>query len=127
MRTKVLPIVLAMVVCGSIWAAGAASAGTVAETTVTIKTANGDFWGTVDSSRPRMCARNRKIVVFKQLGAVQDPSVDERIASDIASLSGDRYEWSTGNTGASNGKYYARAGRTTYCKADSSKTVRSVR
>lgn len=127
MRTKMLPIVLVMAVCGASWIAGPANAGTRVATTVTIKTANGDFWGRVDSPRPKLCARNRKIVVFKQLGAVQDPSVDQKIASDIASLSGDRYEWNTGNTGAMNGKYYARAGRTTYCKAATSETVRSVR
>ena len=58
--------------------------------------------------------------------AAEDPRNDERVASDLAGLSGDRYEWNTGNTGRF-GKFYARAGKTPDCKADSSDTVRSVR
>jgi hypothetical protein len=115
-----LAIVTAVVV------AGTAGAGTRATTTVTIKTQNGDFWGYVDSPRPLKCADGRKIVLFKQVGAEQDPSVDQKVASDTASLNGDRYMWSTGNTGQS-GKFYARAGRTINCKADTSPTVRSVK
>ena len=46
------------------------------------------------------------------------------VASDTASLSGGAYKWNTGNTGAMNGKYYARVGRTTSCKADTSETVK---
>jgi hypothetical protein len=126
MRTKVLPIAVVLAVVGSMLLAGAANAGTLIDTTVTIKTQNGDFWGTVDSPRPRLCARNRKVVLFKQLGDVQDPANDERIAMDTASLSGSRYEWNTGNTHIF-GKYYARVGRTDSCKADTSKTVRSTR
>jgi hypothetical protein len=106
--------------------AGFASAGTLADSTVTIKAQSGDFSGTISSSRPMRCAQDRKVVVFKQAGANQDPSQDDRVASDTASLSGDRYEWSTGNTGVY-GKVYARVGRTEHCKADTSRTVRSVR
>ena len=105
---------------------GFANAGTVADSTVTIKAQSGDFSGTISSSRPMRCAQDRKVVVFKQAGANQDPSQDDRVASDTASLSGDRYEWSTGNTGVY-GKVYARVGRTEHCKADTSRTVRSVR
>jgi hypothetical protein len=43
---------------------------------------------------------------------------------DTADLSGGRYAWDTGNTGAS-GKFYARAGKIPGCKADTSKTVRT--
>jgi len=117
------------VVFGAVSIAGTvtAGAGTVrAETTVTIRTENGDFWGFVSSPRPLKCAEGRKIVLFKQVGAEQDPRVDQRIADDTASLNGDRYEWSTGNTGKF-GKFYARAGKTDDCKGDTSKTVRSVR
>jgi hypothetical protein len=117
------------VVFGAVSVAGTVSAGAgtePAETTVTIRTENGDFWGYVTSPRPRRCAEGRKIVLFKQVGAEQDPRVDERIASDTASLNGDRYEWNTGNTGRF-GKFYARAGKTEDCKGDTSKTIRSVR
>jgi hypothetical protein len=126
LNTKLRAAVVVLAVCGGILAADIARAATRAETTVTIETQNGDFWGTVDSPRPRRCANDRKIILFKQVGAEQDPSVDTKVGSDNASLNGDAYEWSTGNTGMF-GKFYARAPRTLYCKADSSPTVRSVR
>ena len=126
MKRKLLATVVVLAVCGVIFVTGFASAGTRAETKVTIKTENGDFWGYVSSPRPRRCAEGRKVVLFKQTGREQDPRVDERIATDTASLSGDRYMWSTGNTGVF-GKFYARAPKTPDCKADSSETVRSVR
>ena len=128
MKPKLASAVVA-VVFGAVSVAGTVSAGAGterAETTVTIRTENGDFWGYVTSPRPRRCAEGRKIVLFKQVGAEQDPRVDERIASDTASLNGDRYEWNTGNTGRF-GKFYARAGKTEDCKGDTSKTIRSVR
>ena len=124
MHIRLLRAVVGLTVVGLVSVSGIASAGTLIETRVTIKTQNGDFWGTVVSPRPKLCARERKVVVFKQLGAEQNPANDEKIANDTASLSGDTYEWNTGNTGAMNGKYYARVGRTTSCKADTSKTVK---
>jgi hypothetical protein len=106
--------------------AGTASAGQRAETKVTIRTENGDFWGFVSSPKPKLCAKDRKVVVFKQKGTEQNPRVDEKIASDTASLVGDRAEWNTGNTGVF-GRFYARVGKTEGCKGDTSKTIRSVR
>jgi len=124
MRIRLLRAVVGLTVVSLVSVSGIASAGTLIETTVTIKTQNGDFWGKVVSLRPKLCAKDRKVVVFKQLGAEQHPATDEKIASDTASLSGDKYEWNTGNTGAMNGKYYARVGRTSSCKADTSETVK---
>jgi hypothetical protein len=106
--------------------AGTASAGQRAETKATIRTENGDFWGFVSSPKPKLCAKDRKVVVFKQKGTEQNPRVDEKIASDTASLVGDRAEWNTGNTGVF-GRFYARVGKTEGCKGDTSKTIRSVR
>ena len=128
MKSTPLRTVFATAVIGAVSVAGTvtAGAGDRAETTVTIRTQNGDFWGYVDSPRPLKCADGRKVVLFKQVGSEQDPSVDSRIASDTASLSGDRYEWNTGNTGMF-GKFYARVGKTVDCKGDTSKTVRSRR
>jgi len=126
-KPKLLSVTLAVAVCGSLAAAGIASAGTTrAKTTVTIQVQNGDFSGTVDSPKPRLCAKDRKIVLFKQVGSVQDPSMDQRVGMDTASVNGNVYEWSTGNTGLF-GKFYARAGKTPDCKADNSDTVRSRR
>ena len=117
---------LVIAVGAAVIVTGIAGAGTRASTTVTIQTENGDFWGYVDSSRPLRCAKDRKIVLFKQAGSEQDPSIDQKVGSDTASLQGDRYMWSTGNTGQF-GKFYARAKRTADCKGDSSPTVRSRR
>ncbi|MEX1262777.1 MAG: hypothetical protein WEE66_02385 [Actinomycetota bacterium] len=125
MRLKLLSIVVGVATCVMPFT-GVANAGTRADTTVTIRTENGDFWGFVNSPRPLRCAEGRKVVLFKQTGPEQDPRVDERIASDTASLNGDRYQWNTGNTGMF-GRFYARVGKTEFCKGDTSKTVRSVR
>jgi hypothetical protein len=116
---------VALAVCGAVSLTGVASAGNLADTTVTIKTQNGDFWGYVSSTRPSRCADGRKIVLYKQRGRHQNPSSDDKVGSDTASLSGNRYMWSTGNTGLRRGKFYARAGQTSQCKADSSPTVRA--
>jgi len=124
MHIRLVRAVVGLMVVGLVSVSGIASAGPLIETTVTIKTQNGDFWGTVASPRPKLCARERKVVVFKQLGAEQNPANDQKIANDTASLSGGKYKWNTGNTGAMNGKYYARVGRTTSCKADTSETVK---
>jgi len=124
MHIRPLRALVGVVVVGLVSVAGIANAGTAIETRVTIKTQNGDFWGKVSSPRPKLCAKDRKVVVFKQLGAEQHPATDDKIASDTASLNGDVYEWNTGNTGAMNGRYYARVGRTVNCKADMSETVK---
>jgi hypothetical protein len=121
-KRKLLTVAIALAALGAI--VPASSAGTRAATTVTIKVEGRDFSGTVKSPDPAACAEGRKVVLYKQAGAEQDPSTDERVASDTASLNGDRYEWSTGNTGQ-RGKFYARARKTPACKADSSKTLRT--
>ncbi len=128
MKPKLLPTAIAIAVVGAVSVAGTvtAGAGDRTDTTVTIRTASGDFWGFVTSPRPRKCAEDRKVVLFKQVGSEQNPSVDERIGSDNASLNGDRYEWNTGNTGMY-GKFYARVGKTEDCKGDTSNTIRSRR
>lgn len=126
--SKIVPLALAAALVGGVTIPVFASTrGTQADTTVTIRTENGDFWGQVKSNRPMKCAEGRKVVVFKQVGSSPNPSADTRIASDTASQSGDRYEWSTGNTGRTSGRYYARVGHTDDCKADNSETVRVVR
>jgi hypothetical protein len=132
MRTQTVATAAALVLAGGLAAPGFASqaastgGGSRIDTTVTIRTENGDFWGQVKSPRPRICAAGRKVVLFKQVGRNQNPSNDERVASDTASRNGDRYEWNTGNTGLS-GKFYARVARTDECKGDTSQTVRSDR
>ena len=105
---------------------GVATAAGGAETKVTIKEQSGDFSGKVKSSKLGKCADGRKIWLYKQNGSEQDPKNDEKYASDTASVNGgnDYAEWNTGNTGAMNGKFYARAAKINGCKADTSKTVK---
>lgn len=127
MNTRSIAIISTVVLAGGLAAPAVAStAGSRADTRVTIQVNNGDFSGYVHSSRPRKCSKDRKIVLFKQVGQNQNPSNDEKVASDTASKNGDRFEWNTGNTGLS-GKFYARAGRTPDCKPDTSPTIRSDR
>lgn len=122
MKAKLLPIVAALAVAGAVSLSGMASAGTAAKTTLTIKAQSGDLSGTIDSPRPRKCARDRNVLVYKQRGQDQNLSVDRKVASDTAGLNGDVYEWSIGNSGLT-GKFYAHVKRTPDCKAASSRTV----
>jgi len=123
-RTIMRSIVATLAAFSVLSIAGMASAGGGFATTVTIKAEGTDLSGTVDSPRPLKCAKDRKIVVYKQKGREQRPSRDRKIGMDTASLNGDRYEWSTGNTGI-DGKFYARAPKTSQCQADNSRTVRT--
>jgi hypothetical protein len=100
------------------------SAGTRARTRVTINVEGTDFSGTVRSPRPGQCADGRTIRLLKQQGGQQHPNSDNVVATDTASFNGQRYEWSTGNTGQ-NGRFYAHARRTAQCKADTSRTLRT--
>jgi hypothetical protein len=102
--------------------AAVAGGGTKIKTAVTIQVQGRDFSGYVNSPRPRKCAKDRKVILYKQTGRNQNPSRDKRVATDTASKNGDRFMWSTGNTGIS-GKFYARVKATSDCKGDTSKTL----
>jgi hypothetical protein len=116
MKSRSLKALVAAGICCALAIPGVATADHHATTTVTIK-GSGDIYGYVKSPKPRNCAKDRKIRVFKQ-----KPGKDEVVASDNAEKSGDRYMWSVGQPGVS-GKIYARAGKTADCKADTSKTI----
>jgi len=98
-------------------------AATKAETKVNIKGDNGDYYGYVKSSDAGNCANGRKVKVFKQLGSVQDPKSDLKIGTDTAEPNGDRYMWSIGNSGYKHGHFYAKVGKTSVCRGDTSKTI----
>ena len=98
-------------------------AATKAETKVNIRGDNGDYYGYVKSSDAGNCANGRKVKVFKQLGSVQDPKSDLKIGTDTAEPNGDRYMWSIGNSGYKHGHFYAKVGKTSVCKGDTSKTI----
>jgi hypothetical protein len=120
-----MPTVITALIVGAVSVAGTvtAGAGQKADTRVTIKAEGTDLSGVVKSPRPKKCAKDRKVTVFRQQGASQNPKVDDKIASDTASLSGDRYEWSTGNTGMT-GRFYARVAPNQSCKKDTSRTIK---
>ena len=103
--------------------AALAPAADRAPTDVTIKGTNGDYHGRIDSTRPQKCVKDRKVTVYKQKGAHQNPSEDKEIGSDTASIENNHGVWSAGNTGFKHGKFYARAGRTPDCKAGHSQTI----
>lgn len=125
MRLKLFGTAAVLAFCGAVALPGVATAGDGAETIVTIKeAASGDFFGYVKSPQPVRCAKERKVTLYKQLGATQMPSEDDKINSDNASKQGDKYRWDTGNTNTS-GKVYARARKIEHCRGDSSPTIES--
>ena len=101
----------------------AGNAATLAPVTVTIQAQGTDLSGTVTSPR-RPCEDDRKVIVFKQVGA-RGGGDDVRFASDTTELDNGVGVWSTGNTGTP-GKFYAKVKRTDVCRADSSPTVKAV-
>ena len=126
MFSKILRLAIALAVFGSVFLTGMSSAGTRAETKVTIRRQGTEPFGTVQSPRPGRCADGRRVVVYKQLGPDQDPQNDQRVGSDTAELQGDVAEWNIGQPGVY-GRMYARAPRTPDCRADSSRTIRIPR
>ena len=120
-RTNKIRIGLAALAATAVAVTGTAGAASLSPTQVTIKNpgGQGDFQGKVKSANPD-CVNGRKVVVFKQVGATQDRSVDQKIASDLADANG---KWSVGNTGYKSGDFYAKAGKTSECKADTSPTI----
>ncbi|HEY8001526.1 MAG: hypothetical protein ACHQJ5_04560 [Vicinamibacteria bacterium] len=103
---------------------GAAGAAGAAKSTVSITGDNGDYYGYVHSSDAANCENDRKVTVFKQLGATPDRSVDQKIGSDTASPNGPDAMWSIGNSGFKTGKFYAKAAKVPgLCKAATSPTI----
>jgi hypothetical protein len=113
--------IVAALTIGALVMAGSAFAG--ANTGVTIKGPEGDFHGKVLSERSR-CEVGRKVIVFKQKGSRQDPSVDKKIGSDTSERHGDHGDWDIGNSGFKKGKFYAKAKRSTGCAAGRSETIK---
>jgi len=122
--TKVRAAIAALAV--SIAAFGgvaSAEAGGKADTKVTIKGQGGDYYGFVKSPDAGNCANGRLVKVFKQSGPGQDPKHDMKIGTDTAQPNGDGYMWAIGNSGYKHGSFYAKVGKTSACKGDTSKTI----
>ncbi|WP_182525502.1 hypothetical protein [Nocardioides dongkuii] len=98
--------------------ATSAAAPARAAVTVTITAEGTDMSGVVKSPRPRRCAADRTVKVFKMVAG--EPHL---WVADTTERQGRRYTWSTGNTGTE-GRFYARVARTQDCKGDVSPTIR---
>lgn len=122
MRSSITRIAT-LAVCGALVLIGSAEASGLASTSVTIKGQNGDYSGSVYSPKLHKCADQRTVTVYKQKGSHQNPSVDNEIGSDVSELHGHHGEWSIGNSGFKSGTFYARAARTPWCKAASSRSI----
>lgn len=102
-----------------------AGAGTTAQAaqaarapvTVTIAAQGTDIHGTVTSTRPRLCAANRSVRVYRLIAG--EPHL---WSTDTTQRIGTRYVWSIGNTGTA-GRFYAVVGPKTGCRGDVSPTI----
>jgi ABC-type sugar transport system substrate-binding protein len=104
-----------------------AAASGAASTQVTSTPENDGFTGLVKSPQLKQCAKNRKVIVLKQLGSTQNPRSDQRVLTTTADdRQGDAYMWDTGNSGHMNGKFYAHVNRTASCQAASSPSARML-
>jgi hypothetical protein len=121
-----LTIAGALALVGSTVTTGASAVETraTARTVVTIEADGTDLSGDVRSPDPA-CADGRTVIVIKQKGR-RGGGDDRRFARDTASVDGDDYEWSTGNTGTP-GRFYAKVRATPGCQRDTSPTIRAVR
>ena len=119
-RTSIAALAISITAFGGV---ASAQAGGKADTKVSIKGDNGDYYGYVKSSDTGNCANDRKVKVFKQTGNEQDPKHDLKIGTDTAEPNGDKYMWSIGNSGYKHGEFYAKVGKTSLCKGATSKTI----
>ncbi len=103
--------------------APAATAAKPAKTKVVMQPESRSFFGYV-KSRKLSCKNGRKVVLFQQVGASQNPRNDIRIVSDIAQANSDGYQWNMGSPGLEPGLlYYARATRSPGCLPANSETM----
>jgi hypothetical protein len=116
---------MAATACVVLIAATAAFAGRT-ETKVKIKAESGGFYGYVKSEKKK-CANGRKVVLYKLKGNGYNPKHDKKIGSDIAQPNGNKYMWSTGNTGYMKGYFYAYAKKIKGCDAGFSKAIKAQR
>ena len=119
-RTAIAALAISITAFGGV---ASAQAGGKADTKVSIKGDNGDYYGYVKSSDTGNCANDRKVKVFKQTGNDQDPKHDLKIGTDTAEPNGEKYMWSIGNSGYKHGEFYAKVGKTSLCKGATSKTI----
>jgi hypothetical protein len=123
LKRKITISAVALVSCAALIVASSALAGK-AETKVKIKAESGGFYGYVKSSKTK-CANGRKVVLYKQKGNAPNPKHDQKIGMDIAQANGNKYMWSTGNTGYMKGYFYAYAKRIKGCDDGISDSIKA--
>ena len=119
---KIKTLIATAVVTVSAFAATGAAAADKADTDVSIKGTNGDYYGYVHSSDSD-CEGGRKVNVYKMLGASPDRQADQKIGSDTAQPNGPDAMYSIGNSGYKKGKFYAHVPKTTDCKGATSPVI----
>ncbi|MGZ8606266.1 MAG: hypothetical protein ACXWXQ_04375 [Actinomycetota bacterium] len=124
MKAKVA-LLMAGMVASTVLLAGAAGAGGAVATKIPSRGPQGDFAGRILSASDS-CLAERRVSVYQQVGDDQDPRADDRIASDTSDQNGNHGEWSVGNTGFRDGKFYAKVAKAPGCKGDRSKTIELV-
>ncbi|WP_134741799.1 hypothetical protein [Nocardioides sp. 503] len=117
MRVVMLGAVAALAV-GLPLGVAAEAAAPKAKVTVTIKSEGTDMFGTVSSPKPRRCAADRTVKVFKMVAG--EPHL---WVTDTTDKQGGTYVWSTGNTGTE-GRFYAVVPGKAGCRRDVSPTIR---
>jgi hypothetical protein len=123
LRIRKISVALAAAVTAGALVMASMALARGANTGVTIKGPEGDFRGKVLSEKSK-CEVDRKVIVYKQKGKKQDPSIDRKIASDISERRKDYGRWEVGNTGYKKGKFYAKAKRSEGCAAGRSETIK---
>jgi hypothetical protein len=120
-KTRVLIVALAGV-CALLVSASAASAATPSG--VTIHFHHQRFVGFVFSPKPRQCAQDRFVSLYRQEGRKQHPKRDDRlrIARAKGPTSNGKYKWRLPGRGRP-GKFYARITAIRSCRGDTSKTI----
>jgi hypothetical protein len=123
MKTRVSLLLVAVVAMSSLALTGLASAGTAAETTVTIKGPDGDFHGKI-KSEDAGCLGDRVVRLFMSDSA--DGPFERTGNSDTSEQQGQVGAWSMGNTGLRDGFFYAKAKSTPECGGDRSPVIELI-
>jgi hypothetical protein len=122
-KLKTIAAVATVALSGAV-AASQVQAADLAETTVTIKGAGtGDPYGKVKSEKKK-CLEDRLVKVYKVKGGEQGGGDDKYtgVSDQATYVGGGVATWFVGQPGLE-GKHYARAPKTPYCKADNSKVI----
>jgi hypothetical protein len=101
-------------------AALAAPASAATPSKVTIQyLGGGEFTGKVKSADAD-CIAERTVVLYEMTGQSPEPKNDQKIVKDTTDEDG---RWNTGQTGYTDGEFYAKVKRTTDCRGALSKVI----